>query len=88
MSHGKAGAAPDPDPAAPNQSVLGPRQPDEALMHELVWLGSDSTPIPCHAVAGKMQPKREERSPSPLVKASYPTQNLVRSHVTLELALL
>lgn len=48
MSLGKAEAVPGPDPVVgscrsilpiPDQSILRPRQPDEALMHKLVWFG-------------------------------------------------
>lgn len=69
-SHGKAGAAPDSDPAVgscrstlpvPNQSTLGPGQPDDVLARELVWFGKRQYTHPT---------KKEKKAPPILHKLS------------------
>lgn len=72
---------------SPSQDRV-PWEQDSQMMH-MSWsgLGSDSTHIPSHISQGKCSQKREARSPTLHVKASYPTWSPVQPHLTLKLAL-
>jgi len=71
-SHGKAGAVPDPNTVVgrstlpiPDQSALGPSQPDDTLTYELVWFGKRQYTHPFPCIAGKMQPKKGRKAIPP-----------------------